>query len=340
MSSATTHFTLPDLHAMCPLEFGKGNPHYKEASAASRAWANQYGVFTDKKRAAFVQGCNELLCCRAYPYAGYEEFRTCCDFVNLLFVVDELSDAMDGKDARATCQLFLRAMVDPEYQSDSILVKMTKEFRARMVSVTKPRCFSRFLVHCANYVEAVSKEAELREKREVLSMQSYTHLRRENSAVRPCFALAEMALGLNLPDEVFDDPTFTNIYFAGVDMVCWSNDVYSYNMEQAMGHTGNNVVTVIMQDKGIDLQAAADEVGVIFGQCMRTWSAEQAKLPSWGKSVDADVGRYVEALGQWVVGNLEWSFETPRYFGAMHDEVLRTRLVTLKPQEGESDDEE
>lgn len=62
-------FRLPDLIATCPLK-GDINPHYKEAGAESAAWINSYNVFTDRKKAYFMQGCNELLVAHTYPYAG------------------------------------------------------------------------------------------------------------------------------------------------------------------------------------------------------------------------------------------------------------------------------
>jgi len=79
---STKQFILPDLLASCPLK-GATNPYYREAGAESSAWINAFDVFTDKKRAFFVQGCNELLVSHTYPYAGYEQFRTCCDFVRV-----------------------------------------------------------------------------------------------------------------------------------------------------------------------------------------------------------------------------------------------------------------
>jgi len=79
MSSAQ-QFILPDLLVACPLE-GATNPHYEKGAAESRTWINGYNVFTDRKRAFFVLGSNELLCSHVYAYAGYEQFRTACDFV-------------------------------------------------------------------------------------------------------------------------------------------------------------------------------------------------------------------------------------------------------------------
>ena len=77
--------------------------------------------------------------------------------------------------------------------------------------------------HCEDYIEAVSKEAEYRERDEVLGMERYETLRRENSAVRLCFMLAMYALDIDLPDEVFEDSAFLVIYFAACDLVCWAN---------------------------------------------------------------------------------------------------------------------
>ena len=146
-------------------------------------------------------------------------------------------------------------------------------------------------------------------------------------------------------------------------MICWSNvrtfraspdtlplinllcsflqDVYSYSMEQAKGHTGNNIITILCHEKNIDIQAASDYVGIYFGQLMDRFVADKVRLPHFGSALDTAVARYVDAMGQWVIGNLEWSFETKRYFGVDHAEVRRTRVVTLRPKvepEFDSDD--
>ena len=104
-------------------------------------------------------------------------------------------------------------------------------------------------------------------------------------------------------------------------------------MEQSKGHRGNNILTVLMQAKGISLQQAADEVGEHSTKLMKDLEDAKKRLPSWGACVDADVARYVRALEDWVIGNLEWSFETVRYFGPTHDEVKKTRVVFLRPSD-------
>ncbi|KAG6909950.1 Linoleate 10R-lipoxygenase cop4 [Tephrocybe rancida] len=330
--SSTTQFLLPDLLAMCSLTGGV-NPHYEKGAAESRAWINSYNVFTDRKRAFFVLGSNELLVSHAYNYAGYEQFRTCCDFVNLLFVFDELSDELDGKDALSIGNIFLNAMKHADWDDRSSFSRMTKEFRARLLRLTGPRAISRFLKRWEAYCASVVREAELREQGEVLDVEAFIPLRRENSAVRLCFCLVEYCLGIDLPDEVFSDPVFMEIYWAAVDLVCWANDVYSYDMEQSKGISGNNIVTVLMKDKNMTLQEASDYIGTYSKELMDRLVSAQGRLPSWGTSVDSEVARYIHGLGCWVKGNLDWSFETQRYFGVKHLEIKETLLVALRPIE-------
>ena len=114
-------------------------------------------------------------------------------------------------------------------------------------------------------------------------------------------------------------------------------------MEQAKGHTGNNIITVLMKAKGVDLQAASDMVGDYFTKLMIRFVHGKSQLPSWGSDVvDAAVGAYVRAMEHWVIGNLVWSFETQRYFGHARQEIKRTRIVHLYPRriQEQSDDED
>jgi len=75
-------------------------------------------------------------------------------------------------------------------------------------------------------MEAVQKEAEYRASGKVVDLEYYHYVRRGNSGVLACFALMEPALGIDLPDEVVEHPTFKEISIIGMDLVCWSNVRY------------------------------------------------------------------------------------------------------------------
>ncbi|KAL9714201.1 Bifunctional terpene synthase Agr4 [Leucoagaricus gongylophorus] len=215
-------FRIPDLLADVPLR-DSTNPHYRAAATESRAWINSFHIFNNRKRVDFIQGLNELLCSHVYCFAGYEQFRTTCDFVNVLFVVDEISDDQNGKDASDTCLSFVETMRNPNSDDDSVVAKITRDFRARFVRLAGPNNLHRFVKLCGEYTRCVTREAELREAGEVLSMQEYVPLRRNNSAVLLCLALNEYILGIDLPEDIYENPVFMKAYWAVCDHVCWAN---------------------------------------------------------------------------------------------------------------------
>ena len=53
-----------------------------------------------------------------------------------------------------------------------------------------------------------------------------------------------------------------------------------------MGHLTNNILTVIQREKGIDLQAASDYVGVHFKELVDKFQASKLRLPSFGGELD------------------------------------------------------
>ncbi|KZT69363.1 terpenoid synthase [Daedalea quercina L-15889] len=333
MASTPNHYILPDLISLLPFE-GSLNPHYEQAAEASSVWLHSYGigVVPEHKRAFFQQKGSELLCAYAYPYAGYDELRTTMDFINLLYVVDELSDDQGGEDAWKTGRVLLNIFHDPNWDDGSRFAQMSKEVRNRLLRVDVPACDRRLVKLCEDYVNAISLEAELRERNEVPDMEAFIALRRENSGVPFCIGAVGCALRLDLPDKIFEHPLMRRLHHAAADMVALSNDIYSYSREQALGLSGNNILTVLMNSEHCDLQTAADRAGLRFKQLMEGFQADKACLPSWGPDMDTVVGKFVMALETWVVGNCKWSFETHRYFGIERDEVKRTRVVKLYPR--------
>lgn len=80
----------------------------------------------------------------------------------------------------------------------------------------------------------------------------------------------------------------------------------------------------------MDLQAAADYIGVQFNREVENFIADKALLPSWGPEVDANVAACVEALENWTTGLLEFTCESERY---LTPQERVTRVVTLREPE-------
>nr|A0A5Q0QSI8.1 RecName: Full=Sesquiterpene synthase Agr5; AltName: Full=Terpene cyclase Agr5; Flags: Precursor [Cyclocybe aegerita]QGA30881.1 sesquiterpene synthase Agr5 [Cyclocybe aegerita] len=335
---ATSHsprvFRLPNLEETFSVFPDHGlNPNYTSARTDSRAWINQYTkVVCGPKMVAFMNNCEfELSNSHCYPYAGYKGLKATMDLTNILWLYDEYTDTGSGAEAVKAAGIVARALREPDYDDGTWVCRMMKSFKQNHIDKAGPGVARRFIDNFCNYVEVVGREAELREKNEVLDIPNYVTFRRETSAVRTCFDLVEYCLDLDLPQYVHDDPVFISGYNAGMDLVFWANDLVSYNMEQSKGHSGANVVTVIMKSKGVDLQTAVDFLGgyceALTAQLLEAKRILQARSDA---AYSRDVVRLMDAFGDWVRGNVAWSFETERYFGKENKRVKETLLVELK----------
>lgn len=57
----------------------------------------------------------------------------------------------------------------------------------------------------------------------VPDLESYIEMRRNTGCCKPCFQLLEYVCGLNLPDEVIEDPIIQSLEEAANDYITWSN---------------------------------------------------------------------------------------------------------------------
>ncbi|EJD35083.1 terpenoid synthase [Auricularia subglabra TFB-10046 SS5] len=321
---------LPDLLSLCEGFTARRSTHYGRAAAETRAWMESHNALGANTCAVFAAADMELLAARCYPSAPYTAFRPVCDFLCLLIVLDEVCDAQTGAEASKTGASFVETLRDPTCGDGTTVAALTMEFRERLGDWVRTEAFVRFVDACEKYVAATAREAELRERGEVLDLDSYQALRRENSAMRPCLCIMEFALGLSLPDRVYKDEHFSTVYWAVGDMVCWANDIYSYRAERAAGLEGNNYMTVLMKEKNFSLQQAGDYVGQHFKRLVgQYFSARDAlREDNFGDpELDQAVAHLTTEMANWVIGNIIWSLECRRYFGEESEEVKKTRCV-------------
>ena len=118
-----TVLTLPDLLSQCPFP-PSTNPHYEVSGPNTAAWLDKY--FHGDALVRLKQARTDLLINYTYPYVSPEFFQLCSDNMNLLFVVDGISDKQDGFGAEKTREMFLKALKG-EPCEDDVVPRMTRE---------------------------------------------------------------------------------------------------------------------------------------------------------------------------------------------------------------------
>ncbi|CAF1145184.1 unnamed protein product [Adineta steineri] len=309
------------------------NPHYETAKVAAEQWLNSYGIdnIEKVKKAQFP-----LLAAMGHCTADAKRLYVLANYYQWVFIYDDYFDngkwSKSSEDARHAADLTINVLRDPEtFTKTSFLpADMLRSFMLDIHETATERCQQRLVKHFQNFINAAVEQVINRSKDIDLSIDSYIKLRRQTGALSSVYDLVQYDLNLDVPDEVLHNPTMKKLALYINDICCWANDIYSFNIEQAWGETHNLVI--ISMGEGRSLQESIDFVGDRVKERFNAYVSEKEKIPSWGSKIDQDVATYLAAVEQWAIGFIHWSFATERYFGKSHEEVKKTRVVTLLPR--------
>ncbi|KAL0946496.1 hypothetical protein HGRIS_012714 [Hohenbuehelia grisea] len=339
---APTSFILPDLVSHCtfPLIY---HPQGDEVALESVTWLDTSCPDLNEKQRKALWGLQAgELTAFCYPTCTAERLRVVSDFMNYLFHLDNISDGMMTRETDVLADSVMNALWFPEqYAPTSAPGKeqpekelnagqLARDYWSRCIKGAGPGVQARFKESLELFFEAVNVQARARDDDVIPDLESYIDVRRDTSGCKPVFDLIEYALDIDLPEEVVTHPTIKALNQGTNDLVTWSNDIFSYNVEQARGDT-HNMIVILMEYHGHTLQSAIDHVGELCRQTIDAFAENRKSIPSWGPEIDKMVDGYVQGLQDWIVGSLHWSFQTRRYFGQNGAEVKKTRFVKLLP---------
>jgi hypothetical protein len=144
-------------------------------------------------------------------------------------------------------------------------------------------------------------------------------------------------------------------------------DVVAFNNDQAQGYQ-HNLITVLMNHKGLSLQGALNFAGTMIKQRIDAFlAAEQALIdsltllspdpsqnapsywswtsylpsvvtkpcppPAAGPIFLEDLPNYIRTLKDCIAGTIHWAYETELYFGTKGEEIRTFGWVFLSPKE-------
>ncbi|KAJ7081323.1 isoprenoid synthase domain-containing protein [Mycena belliarum] len=307
-------------------------PSQTGISTKTKAWfLKENNPHYDKQCESFSGLNPALLASVVYPDAGRPQLRVCSDFLAYLFFLDDLSDGLDDRDTSSVGNIVLNSFYHPDtFQSPTRLAHMSKDLFKRIRQTSRQDVQRRFIEAFDFFLQSVNDQAKDRTSGVIPTLEHYILLRRDTSGCRPCWAMIEYANNLNIPDDIIDHPVIIALGDAANDLVAWSNDLFSYSVEQSKGDT-HNMVVIVMHHNGLDLPDAARFVVDMCLESIARFIRLKAQLPSLlGPSITRDVNIYVQGLESWMCGILYWAFITERYFGKAVNIVRATMAVEIR----------
>ncbi|GAB1521198.1 hypothetical protein RhiTH_004289 [Rhizoctonia solani] len=288
----------------------KLNPHHEEAEAGSLAWFDNYDLHAGPHREEFLSARYCLLASYCYPDADLGHLRPVMDFIIWLVAYDDMADDGEFCDSIEALKhafgMTLKFLRNPDAPHPNLkYLAALKSFYNRMRENGNPAALRRFVEGAEGYMQAALQDTMNR-----------------------AAAALEYAHEIELPNKVHEDPIVSELALAGNQILTWSNDIYSFSLEQAKGYT-HNILFVIMWNKEVDLQAAVDFVERMIQKRVKEYIDAKALLPSFGPEIDHQVAKYIQGIEHCIQANISWSLMSPRYFGADFEKVKETRIVNL-----------
>ncbi|KAF8122312.1 terpenoid synthase [Boletus edulis] len=288
----------------------------------SADWAASFRAFSPNAQQAFDRGAFGHLACMAYPNA------------KKVFVIDEYTDVSNPFEVQKQKDIIMDAFRNPHKprpEGEWVGGEMTRQFWELTIRNASEQSQRRFIAGFDEYLEAVVQQAIDRSGSHIRDIQSYIDIRRDTIGAKPAFALIE--LGLEIPDEVMSHPAIQEMVVAAIDMICISNDITSYNIEQSCGNDSHNVVTIVMKELGTNVNGAMLWAQDCHTELEQKFHAAMAALPELDEPLNSQVKEYCNGLAQWVRANDDWEFEGGRYFGDKGREIREKRWMFLLPKE-------
>ncbi|KAG2136963.1 terpenoid synthase [Suillus bovinus] len=320
---------IPDILARWPFPRHL-NQYYFQVRAESSAWFASFEAFSPKAQQAFDRSNFSLLTCLSNLNACEEHVRIACDFMNLAFAIDEYTDGLKEDEVRQQKDVIMDAMRHPHKprpKGEWVGGEVARQFWEHTICYASGQTQKHLIAALDECLEGIMQQAIDRNKHHIRDIQSHIDVRCRSVGAQPMFALLE--LGLDIPDEVISHPTIKDIVVASTEMIALANDITSYNVEQARGDDGHNIVTIVMHDLDTDVNGAMLWVMDRHIKLEKKYFEAAAAIPKWGEPIDSQVREYCDGLGNWVRANYEWSFESERYFGTNGLEIRRKRWILL-----------
>ncbi|KAF7317857.1 Terpene cyclase [Mycena kentingensis (nom. inval.)] len=266
------------------------NPHFEECKRESQTWFDAFHAYSPKKQESINRCDFNLLAALGYPLLTKEGCRIGCDLMNLCCLIDEGTDDQPPAVVRQQVDSVKDAMRNPAKarpDDEWVGAEVARQFWLNAIRTITPMTQPRFLDAYFAYLDAMVDEAHDRTTHVVRDVPSYFVLRRRTIGSRPAFTMC--AAHLTLPSSVLDHPVVAKLADLTVDAFIITNDLCSYNVEQARDEHAHNLVTVVMQQYAFGVQQAMDWIlarhDALVDEFFATWN----ELPTFLGPVDREL---------------------------------------------------
>jgi len=304
----------------CPFAL-RINAHLPAAERASLAWLQRFRLTeTNEQRRRVSKAHLSTLVAGFYPNAELAALELASDYVCWAFALDDLGDETEvGERPTRLQELFdgFEHVLQGKRPSASAhpLERGFYDVVQRVSGFTTPEQLAEFLEGNRAYFGGMLWEAKNRAHSQVPDEAAYSSFRPAAGAVPSFFSLIEPLERIVLTPRVGAHPSVQNLSRLAGGIICWINDVLSYEKERAHGDF-HNLVMVYEHHRRLAPNIAAQQAIAFVNASIEDFVAAASNLPSFGQAEDQELERYLDTLRAVIRVTLSWTYDSTRYHDA------------------------
>lgn len=301
----------------CPFPL-RINPHLDAAESSSLRWLERLGLMPTPEHRTRVSNAHlSKLVAGFYPTAEPAALELASDYVCWAFALDDIGDETEVG-ARPARLLELFARFELVLRGGSLTGSATALDRGledviqRAAEFTNEGQLAEFVEGNLAYFGGMLWEANNRAHHHVPEESAYLTFRPAAGAVPSFFSLIEPLENVPLSPRVRADAAVQSQTRLAGNIICWINDVLSYEKERAHGDF-HNLVMVYEHHRRLPPGIAAMQAIAQINSAMAEFSAGAERLPHFGRSEDEALQRYLDTLRSVIRITLAWTYDSTRY---------------------------
>ncbi|MDH6130394.1 hypothetical protein P3T39_007387 [Kitasatospora sp. GP82] len=301
----------------CPIEPAV-HPGAARLEARAIAWVDEFGLYENAVDRAWGLATHSTdFSCRIIPHGDEEKLLLFILWNHWAFALDDnVHDT--GSAATTTAGIVdfnarvARCLETPgaALLGAGPLTAAFEDLVGRTRAATTPVQFRLVTEGLRDWLFGAAWQAGNTERGIMPTLSDYVAIRPSVNGTRFSLAWSLIAQGIEVPgDELYSDSVQALTDVAG-SVVSYDNDLFSYAKEDSQQTLEQNIVNVLAQHHRCSPQEALRAAVAVRDRTMVLFLRLREQI---ARSAGPELLRYLEALGHYIVGSIQWMNAAPRY---------------------------
>ncbi|MDC0768705.1 terpene synthase family protein [Streptomyces sp. HD] len=312
MGAATPLLQIPAYY--CPIA-PLIHPQAAEIDACSVEFLARFNLCKEQKQRDRLEAGMGGVAGLIIPRGDQAAVQVASDLAVWVFAFDDICDesplgSRPGELIEVMARL-QRVIETPESPArNDPFAEALRDIRLRLGAVATPVQVGRWVEAMRGYFFVETYRAGNIARQLTPNLSDYAFISLHAGGTRAVVMLPHIAEGIDLPSAVWEDRRIRALTEMATSLGVWDTDIFSYAKESHRSSDGHNLIDVVRNTYGYPSDRALRAAVGMRDRVMCRFLRLREEVMAEG---DPSTGRYLQSLGHYIRGLLDWCLNTDRY---------------------------